>query len=323
MNERSHARPRVGLIGSGIHGMRYARHILRDVQALELVAIYRRDAAARERDATELGVRAASSVDALVAGCDAVVIVTPPPSHAELIARAVETGRHVLVEKPVTMSAEEAAPLLTGAALERVMVAHTLRYDPVIAGARRLAAEIAPLHHVRMAQRLSPSPLAWQHDTTLDGRGSILLTGVHLFDTVSWLLDDEVTITHAVRERVLNEVNEDFFLATGRSRSGVHVSMEVSKYTPHRAAFIELVGEGGQVLGDYHAHALSIGTGAERRRIEDIVPVPTVERALADFARWVRGEIENPIPLVEGVRAVALSDQCYALAGAARRTRGA
>jgi predicted dehydrogenase len=305
--------------------MRYARHIQRDVPDLELAALYRRGEAARARDAAAIGVTAAESVDALLDACDAVVIVTPPPSHAELVARALEARRYVLVEKPVTMTAAEASPLLVADARAggRVMVAHTLRYDPVVVRARQLAAEVAPLVHVRMAQRLNPSPLAWQNDATLAGHGSILLTGVHIFDTVSWLLGDTLTITHALRERVLNAVNEDFFLAIGRSGAGVHVSMEVSKYTTHRAGFLEIVGEHGQVLADYVEHSVRIGTDATRRRVEGVGPAPTVKLALDDFVRFVRGEIQSPIPLVEGVRAVALCDQCYAIAGSAPRSRGA
>lgn len=306
-------RPRVGLVGLGAHGMRYARHVVHDVPDLELSAVYRRDADRCASAAAELGVAPATSYEALLDACDAVIIVTPPNTHRALIAGALEAGRHVLVEKPVTMNADEATPLIAADDRlgGRVMVAHTLRYDPVVCNARRLAAEIAPLHYVRLAQRLSPSPLDWQHDGSLGGKGSILLTGVHLFDTVGWLLGESVRITHAVRERVLNEVNEDFFHAVGRSTSGVHVSMEVSKYTTHRAAFIELVGEGGQLLGDYHEHALTIGRDHARRHVENVGAAPTVRLMLADFARWLRGDIPNPIPLAEGVRAVALCDQCY------------
>lgn len=223
----------------------------------------------------------------------------------------------MLVEKPVTATAREANALLErDAALGgRVMVAHTLRYDPVLRGVKERLGDIGPVHYLRLAQRLNPSTLTWQHALETSGGGSILLTGVHLFDTAAWLLGEELDITHCVRERVLNPATEDFFVAVARTRSGVHVTMEVSKFTTHRACFVEVVGERGQLLGDYQSHALSVGTHTDRLPVAGIAAVPTVREALLDFERWMRGRIPNPIPLADGVRAVALADRCLEQAG--------
>jgi predicted dehydrogenase len=306
----------IGVIGVGIHGTRYARHIQRDVPGFRLRGVYRRDEMGLEAAARELSIDAFDSAESLIRASDAVVIVTPPPAHAELIELALRHDTYALVEKPVTCTAEEAAPLVIRdrAVGGRVMVAHTLRYDGVISRVKARLADVGPIHHVRMAQRLSPSGLQWQQALETSGGGSILLTGVHLFDTVSWLLDEPVDITHCVKERVLNPATEDFFIAVGCSRSGVHVAMEVSKYTTHRACFIEVVGEHGQLLGDYHQPSLVLGVQDARTPIP-VEPVHTVASVLRDFESWMRGAIENPIPFSDGVRAVALADRCNERAG--------
>lgn len=306
----------IGVIGVGIHGTRYARHIQRDVPGLELAGVYRRDANARDETARAFSTVAFASADDLVRESDAVVVVTPPPSHGALIDLALRHDTHVLVEKPVTCTAAEAAPLLERdrAVGGRVMVAHTLRYDGVITAVKAHLDAIAPIHHLRMAQRLSPSPLAWQQTKEASGGGSILLTGVHLFDTASWLLEEPIEITHGVSERVLSPATEDFFLSVGRSASGVHVAMEVSKYTTHRACFIEVVGERGQLFGDYQVPSLVLGTTSGRVPLA-VSSVPTVAAVLADFEAWVCGRIENPVPFADGVRAVALADRTAELSG--------
>ncbi len=307
------SRIRVGLVGPGVHGIRYARHIANDVPGLQLVGVMQRRETECREAASELGVPAFNDLDTLLAACEAVVVVTPPPSHAEVVVRALKAGARVLVEKPVTSSAEEAAAIveLDRSLGGRVMVAQTLRFDPVIRGVKDRISHVAPVKLMRMAQRLSPAPQSWQRSLAGAGGGSILLTGVHLFDTIRWILDEEITIRHCVAEHVVNPAIEDFFIATGTTPSGIHLSMEVSKYTSHRASFIEVVGENGQILGDYHLHALSIGTGGDRDVVADVSAVPTVRETLNAFERWLRGETKNPIPLEEGVAAVAVADQCY------------
>jgi len=310
------ARPRVGVIGVGTHGRRYAAHIQRDVPGLELVGVHRRDAGAAAEVARELGVRAFETSGALIDVVDAVVIVTPPSSHAPLVLQALEADRHVLVEKPVTRTAAEADALIAAddARGGRTMVAHTLRYDPVIVGVRDRLPDVRPVHHVRLAQRLSQTGLAWQRDAELSGGGSIILTGVHLFDSARWILGEEIEIVYAQMRRIQNPVTEDFFIAVAESTSGVRLTMEVSKYTPHRACLVEVVGERGQLFGDYQRHALSVGTADGRVPVDAIHGEPTVRHALEGFRRFVTGEAPNPIPLREGVRAVALADRCYQLA---------
>jgi predicted dehydrogenase len=311
---------RVGVLGVGAHGRRYAAHIASDVPGLVLAGIFRRDRAARESLAAELGVPSFESAEALLDAADAVAIVTPPPSHRELVLAALERGKPVLVEKPLTTTRREAEALL--AASERVggrvMVAHTLRYDSVIRGVRERLHELAPVRYLRMSQRLNPTALAWQRNRELSGGGSILLTGVHLFDGAAWILGEPIVLDRCVAERVLNPAVEDFFHAMGRTPSGIHVSLEVSKYTTHRSCFVEVVGEGGQLLGDYQQHALTIGCGPNERVPIDVRAVPTVPLALADFAAYVRAERPNPIPLRDGLAAVALAEEAYRLARLSR-----
>jgi predicted dehydrogenase len=131
---------RYGLVGAGVvAGMHLdALAALEDVELVGIASLDRDAAAAR---AAEHGCRAfASAADLLACRLDVVVIGTPHPSHAGLAIAALETGAHVLCEKPLAPEAREADAMI--AAADRVGrllgVCFQQRFRPVIAAARRL-----------------------------------------------------------------------------------------------------------------------------------------------------------------------------------------
>jgi predicted dehydrogenase len=313
------SRVRIGLVGVGLHGMRYARHIARDVSEAHLVALTRRDHDAGRAQAAELGCAYEPDVAELASreDVDAVVVVTPPAAHLEAVLLSLHAGKAVLVEKPMVANVQEAEELrqVASDASQPVMVAQTLRYNVVLRTIRAQLPALGRIVQVRMSQRLEPSPLAWQREHQSVGAGSILLTGVHLFDAVRWLFDDEVTEVFCRSRQVQNPSNEDFFAASVvLTRSRIHVDLEVSKYTHSRSCRIEVVGEAGQFLGDYWNHRLFFASGRDER----LKPLPpevfTVEAAVGDFCqRLVKGR-EMPITVVDGLRSLEIAEACYASA---------
>jgi len=124
---------RVAVVGAGylgrFHAQKYAA-----LDGVELVAVADPDDAARERVAREAGCGAVADYRQLLGEVDAVSVVTPTPLH-HLVSRAfLESGAHVLVEKPITATLEEARDLVaTAARLGRVLqVGHLERFNPAI-----------------------------------------------------------------------------------------------------------------------------------------------------------------------------------------------
>ena len=87
-------------------------------------------------------VAAFPSVDAVLADplVDAVIIATPPNTHAPLTIAAVQAGKHVFCEKPAALSAVEAEQVAEAVTTSErcYVVDHVLRYNPLLAAIRRL-----------------------------------------------------------------------------------------------------------------------------------------------------------------------------------------
>lgn len=105
----SNAPTRVGIIGAGYIAAWHADAI-RATQGARLVAVCDQSRGAAEDLARAYGVQAFHSVDELIAAgvCDAVHVLTPPSSHRDLALQCLRGGLHVLVEKPVGLSGDEA-----------------------------------------------------------------------------------------------------------------------------------------------------------------------------------------------------------------------
>ncbi|MCC6319572.1 MAG: Gfo/Idh/MocA family oxidoreductase [Gemmatimonadaceae bacterium] len=105
------ARPRVGVVGAGALGFHHVR-IMREIPELELVGFHETRPERAAEVSQELGVRAWDRVEDLVDACDALSIVVPTPAHHRVARLALERGRHLLIEKPLTTTLEEADELL-------------------------------------------------------------------------------------------------------------------------------------------------------------------------------------------------------------------
>ena len=127
---------KVGVIGVGALGHHHAR-ILRDVAGATMVGFYEANAERAAKVAAELSLRAFPSEEALLDAVDAVTIVVPTPAHFAVASKALERGKHVLVEKPIAATLEEADGMLEIAQRKGVLIqtGHVERFNRAIRGA--------------------------------------------------------------------------------------------------------------------------------------------------------------------------------------------
>lgn len=129
---------RLGLIGVGRWGRNYVRTIAEiDGAVLEMVASSNPETAAL----VPVGCRiVADWPDLLAADVDAVIIATPPNTHAKILLAAAAAGKAILVEKPLVTTAADLAAIQPALATSRVMVEHTHLFHPAF---RALKAAVA------------------------------------------------------------------------------------------------------------------------------------------------------------------------------------
>ncbi|MGB8327957.1 MAG: Gfo/Idh/MocA family oxidoreductase [Steroidobacteraceae bacterium] len=127
---------RVAVIGVGYLGRFHAQKYAQSA-ACELVAVADTRAEAREQVARELAVRAVADARELLGAVDAVSVVTTTPSHFEIAAAFLRAGAHVLVEKPITETTDQARALIEIARTQRrtLQVGHLERFNAAILGA--------------------------------------------------------------------------------------------------------------------------------------------------------------------------------------------
>ena len=175
--------------------------------APEMRVVVGRDAGRAAEAAARLG-WAESSADwrEVVArdDVDLVDVCTPGDSHAEIAIAALEAGKHVLCEKPLANSVEEAEQMVAAAERAaaqgvRAMVGFTYRRVPAVALARQLVQEgrIGEIRHVR-AQYLQDwiadpeAPLSWRLDKDRAGSGALGDIGAHVIDLAQHITGQRV-----------------------------------------------------------------------------------------------------------------------------------
>jgi predicted dehydrogenase len=211
---------------------------------------------------------------------DLVDVCTPGSSHAEISIAALEAGKHVLCEKPLANTVDEARAMAAAADRAaakgvRAMVGFNFRRVPAVALARELiaAGRLGTIRHVRGAylasHMLDPeSPMVWRLDAAQAGSGALGDLGAHAIDLAQHLAGDRIAGVSAltetfVRERPLADGSgargqvsvDDAALFIARFAGGAVGGFEATRFaTGHDEGLrVELNGELGSVVWELDA----------------------------------------------------------------------
>ena len=187
---------RWGLIGcGGIGALRAAA--LRRAPAGRLVAVSDLDQA-RARQLARSTAVVASSWESMIQrdDLDGVIVSTPPHLHAEMAVAALQSGKHVLSEKPLARTPADALRMVQAAeSAERLLATgFNYRFYPSVRKARELfdSGIIGELDHVRSYAGYSATEHnpPWVHDADVMGGGALRDNGIHLIDLTSYFLGE-------------------------------------------------------------------------------------------------------------------------------------
>ncbi len=196
----------------------------------------------------------------LGAEMDAVVISTPPHVHEDATIKALESGRHVLVEKPMASSLASCRAMV--AAAERtgqtLACGFNMRYYPAFSFIKDTvdAGKIGDLDHVRAFgghDGLAHFDADWQYRTPESGGGTMWDIGIHVTDMVHHLLGEVVSVYGHASERVWQlPGSEDNAVAIFKNPEGIPATYQSTWNEWKGYQFvIEAYGSHGMVRGAY------------------------------------------------------------------------
>lgn len=230
---------------------------------------------------------------------DAVVVATPTSTHYELVRAALDAGKHVLVEKPITTDPAEGEALceMAEAAGLTLMVGHVFIYNPGVQQVRRLIDEgqLGDIYYVAM-QRTNLGPIRMDVNAAWD-------LASHDLSIANYWLQAEPLSVSALGGVWINRGIEDAVFATVRYPGNVLVHLHCSWLNPRKSRDITVVGERRMLtLDDMN---LSEPLRMYDKQVTDEMVGPGFVDTFASFRASVReGDITIPkVALGEPLRA--------------------
>ena len=283
----------VGYLGR-FHAQKYAA-----IPGCQLVAVADAQLETAQRVASELGTLAVADYRELIGRVDAVSIATPTPKHFEIAQALLSAGVHVLVEKPITETTQQAEQLIsTARSAGRVLqVGHLERFNPVIIGAE------ASLGAPRFIEchRLAPFR---ERGTDVN---VVLDLMIHDLDLVQSIVGSEIVSLEAIGTPVFSS-EIDIANARIRFASGCVANATASRVSLKTERKLRVFQDDAYLSMDLQQKILTV------IRKRDVVPgdqqLPvTISEQSFDQGDALRAEIEAFLASCRGERPVVVSGE--------------
>ncbi|MDE0744466.1 MAG: Gfo/Idh/MocA family oxidoreductase [SAR202 cluster bacterium] len=326
---------RVAIIGStGAIGQTHIDAI-DNLSSCRLVGVSGRRQPPLLQQAAQLSVTPYPSLDDVLgdSDVDAVIIATPHPSHKDITLRAISSGKHVLVEKPISVTPAESdemvkaarkAKLTLGVLYNNRFRAEALKMHDLIKGG-----EIGNIYRGNMISAMFRSQdyydrLDWRGTWKYEGGGTLINQGIHAIDMFLWLMGMPETVTGVLRTLKHRIEVEDYASSILEYENGALASIQCDTVQAPNKQRIEIYGENGAIIMDdwkvtLHRMKTPVQEFLETDRTVKFVPPDSTSEtfdfgpekgthapAIDDFCRAIR---EGRDPLVtgeEGARAQEL-----------------
>ena len=328
---------------SGYGGMgRWHVEKLRTLPEFEIAGVYdilpeRREAAVKD------GLTAYDSLESLLADAsvELVTIATPNDLHRPIAIQAMAAGKHVISEKPVTLSSRDLQAMIDASRkYGRIFSVHqNRRWDEDFLIIKQIYEQNSLGRVFNIESRVHGSrgvPGDWRN-TWLQGGGMILDWGVHMLDQLLMLVDEPVVSTFCTVSHVTNDEVDDGFKAIITFGNGLTAQVEVGTSNFINLPRWYMQGENGTaVIHDWALNgeivkvsdwekrdAVPVVTAAGLTktmapRTEETIqryPLPKVTSDVRDYyrniARAIRGEEKQLVTHAQMMRVMRLMEACF------------
>ena len=285
----------VGVIGVGAWGKNHVR-VFSELEDVNLVAVTDRDSSRAKMLAKKHNATHFAQTDDLLKrdDIDAVTICTPTVTHADLALEAIAAGKHVLIEKPMTDTVQQAKRIIEAAKAANVMlmVGFVERFNPSV----HTAAQVIDQGKVGelvlgSARRLGPFVPGRVADI-----GIIKDMAIHDIDIARFLVKQEATSVYAIAGSLYHKY-EDHANIVIRFNDKPTFFLECNWLTPHKLRGLNITGSEGVLSLDYISQEVSIGTSQWEQKSTSKWDEPLKR----ELGHYVRSIIKNQNPLTSGV----------------------
>ncbi len=251
------------VIGAGgIADRRTIPGILKD-EGSTLVAVMDKSPEIAKRVGDKYGVPAFTDEEAMLSSveCDAVYVGTPVFCHKDQALTVLRYGKHLFIEKPITISATEARKLVDAfkAAGKQISVGYMMKHHNLNEKVKEIVAEGGIGKPVSVRAQFScwypDIEGAWRQTWALGGGGAFMDLGVHCAELIEYVLDDEICELKSICSTVsFNYEVEDSAIVVFKTRRGTLGHIDVNFNIPDAASEskLEVYGEAG--------YAIAVGT---------------------------------------------------------------
>ncbi len=334
---------KVAVAGTGSLGKEHVRIYaeLARTGRVSLAGVYDVSAETANQIAAKHGTRAFGSLAEAAAASDALSVVTPTTTHFDLAKTLLQQGKHVLVEKPMTDNAAQAAELIQLAAQKKcvLQVGHVERFNPVFNYLETIATDPRFIE----THRLSPYPA---RSTDI---GVVLDLMIHDLDVVLAFVKSPVTSVDAVGIAVLSK-SEDIANARLRFANRCVANLTASRISPERMRKIRVFSGGAtpcHVSLDYQAQegyiyrvaregeeesslikkllsakdSTIVSEFGGKRIVREPVPIEKVEPLKVELQSFVECVRTRQTPLVSGESAKLALDLAFEITRQVQQTK--
>jgi predicted dehydrogenase len=337
---------RAGLAGYGLAGSVFHGPLIEAADGIELTKVMTRslERAGQARSA-HAGVQVVESLEALLEDIDLLVVATPNSSHAEIALAGIERGLHVVIDKPMAVTADE-AQRVAEAGGDHVTVFHNRRWDGDFLTVKRLVGDGALGRVTRFEsrfERFRPQiKEGWREggDPAMGG-GVLLDLGPHVVDQALHLFGPPESVYAEVRTlRDGARVDDDAFIALRHAGgeishlwasaiaplygprfrvSGMQAGFASDGLDPQEAQLRDGMRPGDPGFGESGSGWLGAdGPGADASAGAGALQRIALERgnyvAFYEGVRdWARGDASPPVDPHDGVRVLEILEQCRSI----------
>ena len=306
----------IGVIGIGTMGERHSR-VCANLPRVQLVGVADPDEERGRKVANRYDTAYFSDHRDLLPQVDAVTIAASTPAHYALAAECLEQGLHVLVEKPITETVEQARQLVRQAGQRGLIlqVGHIERFNPAFTELKNVTEDMT-LIGVNM-RRLSPFDTS---NTDVDVIRDLM---IHDLDLAVDLVGSELKKV-AAWGRSINTNVTDHAVTSLSFKTGPIVTLFASRVTEQKVRAIEVVADGAYVEADLLNKSVLVhrrtfpqyldNHRTTRYRQESVIErihVPMYEPLMLElrhFVDCVRENTPSQVPGSDGLRALLLAD---------------